>query len=65
MSPPRTQVDDFEFPVLSQLFFRRVIWDEFHELQMGFPPKQLSLLLNFHSHFLWGLTGNDELHMIN
>eukprot|EP00930_Biecheleria_cincta_P032620 TRINITY_DN22621_c0_g1_i1.p1 TRINITY_DN22621_c0_g1~~TRINITY_DN22621_c0_g1_i1.p1 ORF type:complete len:1349 (+),score=265.47 TRINITY_DN22621_c0_g1_i1:55-4101(+) len=53
------QVTDWqalEFPVLEMFYWRRVVFDEFHELE-SFESLQQNSLQFLRSHFRWGLTG--------
>mmetsp|Transcript_6007 Transcript_6007/g.10792 ORF Transcript_6007/g.10792 Transcript_6007/m.10792 type:complete len:1231 (-) Transcript_6007:113-3805(-) len=52
----------FQFPLLEQFWWRRIVFDEFHELATdAFQSKQDSLQ-HFRSHYRWGLTGTPPLH---
>lgn len=48
------------FPVLEQFFWRRVIFDEFHELE-ALQPAQRASLQFLRAHYRWGLTGTPLL----
>merc|ERR1719203_2042270 len=45
-----------EFPVLEQFHWRRVVFDEFHELE-SFDSLQQNSLQHLRSSYRWGLTG--------
>jgi SNF2 family DNA or RNA helicase len=47
---------DLEFPVLEMFYWRRVVFDEFHELE-SFESTQQNSLQHMRSHYRWGLTG--------
>jgi len=47
---------ELAFPVLEMFYWRRVVFDEFHELE-SFESKQQNSLQHLRSHFRWGLTG--------
>lgn len=47
---------DLEFPVLEQFYWRRVVFDEFHELE-SFDSTQQNSLQHLRASFRWGLTG--------
>lgn len=47
---------ELAFPVLEMFFWRRVVFDEFHELE-GFDSLQQNSLQHLRSHSRWGLTG--------
>ncbi|CAE8736565.1 unnamed protein product [Polarella glacialis] len=54
-----TQVNkwqDLEFPVLEMFYWRRIVFDEFHELE-SFDSLAQNSLQHLRSHFRWGLTG--------
>jgi len=60
--PTRNFATNFKFPLLEQFWWRRVVFDEFHELATEtFQSKQDSLQ-HFRSHYRWGLTGTPPLH---
>merc|ERR1719486_1612820 len=44
------------FPVLEMFYWRRVVFDEFHELE-SFESRQQNSLQHMRSHYRWGLTG--------
>jgi len=48
--------EDLQFPVLEQFYWRRIVWDEFHELEQ-MPLQQKHNLVQLRSHYRWGLTG--------
>eukprot|EP00931_Biecheleriopsis_adriatica_P092385 TRINITY_DN66193_c0_g1_i1.p1 TRINITY_DN66193_c0_g1~~TRINITY_DN66193_c0_g1_i1.p1 ORF type:complete len:1171 (+),score=242.51 TRINITY_DN66193_c0_g1_i1:41-3514(+) len=53
----------FMFPLLEQFFWRRVVFDEFHELASeSFQDKQNSLQ-HVRSHYRWALTGTPPLNV--
>ncbi|CAK9057977.1 unnamed protein product [Durusdinium trenchii] len=45
------------FPVLEQLWWRRIVLDEFHELEAMGNTAQFESLRSIHAHYRWGLTG--------
>lgn len=45
------------FPVLEQFWWRRIVFDEFHELEAMGNTAQFESLRNLCSHYRWGLTG--------
>merc|ERR1719221_1509593 len=45
------------FPVLEQFWWRRVIFDEFHELEAMGNTAQFESLRHLCGHYRWGLTG--------
>ncbi|CAE7453839.1 Ttf2 [Symbiodinium natans] len=45
-----------KFPVLEMFYWKRIIFDEFHELE-SFESTQQNSLQFLRSHFRWGLTG--------
>ncbi|CAE7207581.1 Ttf2, partial [Symbiodinium pilosum] len=47
---------DLEFPVLEMFYWKRIVFDEFHELE-SFESAQQNSLQFLRSHFRWGLTG--------
>lgn len=56
---PRTSkgAEKLVFPLLEQIWWRRVIYDELHEVEEFKSSRQLNSILNFRSFFKWGLTG--------
>ncbi|CAD7956650.1 unnamed protein product [Amoebophrya sp. A120] len=48
------------FPLLEQFYFRRIVFDEFHELE-AFEDKQVSSLLNLKAFSKFGLTGTPQV----
>jgi len=51
-----SQAGDLEFPVLEMFYWRRIVFDEFHELE-GFQSEQQNSLQHLRAHLRWGLTG--------
>ncbi|CAE7765005.1 mus-41 [Symbiodinium sp. CCMP2592] len=51
---------DLEFPVLEMFYWKRIIFDEFHELE-SFESTQQNSLQFLRSHFRWGLTGTPPI----
>eukprot|EP00392_Amoebophrya_sp_AT5.2_P013519 g13643.t1 len=49
-----------QFPLLEQFYFRRIVFDEFHELE-AFGDKQVSTLLNLKAFSKFGLTGTPQV----
>eukprot|EP00929_Paragymnodinium_shiwhaense_P033401 TRINITY_DN18348_c0_g2_i2.p1 TRINITY_DN18348_c0_g2~~TRINITY_DN18348_c0_g2_i2.p1 ORF type:complete len:1291 (+),score=319.95 TRINITY_DN18348_c0_g2_i2:100-3972(+) len=49
------------FPVLEMFYWRRVVFDEFHELE-SFDSLQQNSLQHMRSHYRWGLTGTPPVH---
>jgi SNF2 family DNA or RNA helicase len=49
-------IDDLMFPLLEQFYWRRVVFDEFHELESFQNAQQVSLQ-HMRAHYRWGLTG--------
>ncbi|CAK0824894.1 unnamed protein product, partial [Prorocentrum cordatum] len=49
-------IDDLMFPLLEQFYWRRVVFDEFHELESFQSAQQVSLQ-HMRAHYRWGLTG--------
>jgi len=47
---------ELEFPVLEMFYWRRIVFDEFHELE-SFESAQQNSLQFLRAHFRWGLTG--------
>eukprot|EP00434_Breviolum_minutum_P001498 symbB.v1.2.001321.t1/scaffold57.1/size370615/30 len=47
---------DLEFPVLEMFYWKRIVFDEFHELE-SFESTQQNSLQFLRGHFRWGLTG--------
>jgi len=47
---------ELKFPVLEMFYWRRVVFDEFHELE-SFESLQQTSLQHLRAHFRWGLTG--------
>lgn len=47
---------DLQFPLLEMFYWRRVVFDEFHELE-SFDSEQQSILQHLRAHYRWGLTG--------
>jgi len=47
---------DLEFPILEQFFWRRIVFDEFHELE-SFDSQQQNSLQHLRASYRWGLTG--------
>eukprot|EP00928_Gymnodinium_smaydae_P020505 TRINITY_DN17922_c0_g1_i1.p1 TRINITY_DN17922_c0_g1~~TRINITY_DN17922_c0_g1_i1.p1 ORF type:complete len:1327 (-),score=191.01 TRINITY_DN17922_c0_g1_i1:399-4379(-) len=47
---------ELTFPVLELFYWRRVVFDEFHELE-SFENLQQNSLQHFRAHYRWGLTG--------
>ncbi|CAK0892737.1 unnamed protein product, partial [Prorocentrum cordatum] len=47
---------ELRFPLLEMFYWRRVVFDEFHELE-SFESAQQNILQHLRSHFRWGLTG--------
>jgi len=45
------------FPVLEQFWWRRIVFDEFHELEAMGNTAQFASLKNLCGHYRWGLTG--------
>jgi hypothetical protein len=45
------------FPVLEQFWWRRIVFDEFHELEAMGNTAQFESLKNLCGHYRWGLTG--------
>ncbi|CAJ1351070.1 unnamed protein product [Effrenium voratum] len=45
------------FPVLEQVWWRRVVLDEFHELEAKKDTNQFESLQHICAHYRWGLTG--------
>mmetsp|Transcript_87401 Transcript_87401/g.280337 ORF Transcript_87401/g.280337 Transcript_87401/m.280337 type:complete len:1001 (-) Transcript_87401:1164-4166(-) len=57
---PADEVDDPEslrFPVLEQFWWRRIVFDEFHELEAMGQTVQFESLCNLCGSHRWGLTG--------
>jgi len=52
--------EDLEFPLLEMFYWRRIVFDEFHELESVRDMQQNSLQF-LRSHFRWGLTGTPAL----
>ncbi|CAD7941861.1 unnamed protein product [Amoebophrya sp. A25] len=48
------------FPLLEQFYFRRIVFDEFHELE-AFGDKQVSTLLSLKAYSKFGLTGTPQV----
>lgn len=48
--------EDLQFPVLEMFYWKRVVFDEFHELE-SLDSLQQNSLQHLRSHFRWGLTG--------
>merc|ERR1719191_1391623 len=48
------------FPVLEMFYWRRVVFDEFHELE-SFQSAQQSVLQHLRAHSRWGLTGTPPI----
>ncbi|CAE7233347.1 mus-41 [Symbiodinium sp. CCMP2456] len=51
---------DLAFPVLEMFYWKRIIFDEFHELE-SFESTQQNSLQFLRSHFRWGLTGTPPI----
>ncbi|CAD7959471.1 unnamed protein product [Amoebophrya sp. A120] len=51
------EAQDLRFPLLEMFLWRRVVFDEMHELE-SFNPKEVDILLRFRALFKWGLTGS-------
>jgi len=54
-----TSVNDWrqlKFPLLEMFYWRRIVFDEFHELE-SFDSLQQNSLQHFRAHYRWGLTG--------
>eukprot|EP00403_Amphidinium_massartii_P008858 CAMPEP_0178419576 /NCGR_PEP_ID=MMETSP0689_2-20121128/25683_1 /TAXON_ID=160604 /ORGANISM="Amphidinium massartii, Strain CS-259" /LENGTH=1241 /DNA_ID=CAMNT_0020041021 /DNA_START=17 /DNA_END=3742 /DNA_ORIENTATION=- len=51
---------DLEFPVLEMFHWKRIVFDEFHELE-SFESNQQHTLQHLRSHFRWGLTGTPPI----
>lgn len=51
------RVGALRFPLLEQFWWRRVVFDEFHELEAMGNTAQFESLRNLHGHYRWGLTG--------
>ncbi|CAE7384450.1 DNA repair protein rad5 [Symbiodinium microadriaticum] len=52
--------EDLAFPVLEMFYWKRIIFDEFHELE-SFESTQQDSLQFLRSHFRWGLTGTPPI----
>lgn len=48
---------NFRFPVLEQFWWKRIVFDEFHELEAMGDTAQFESLRNLCGHHRWGLTG--------
>lgn len=48
--------EELQFPVLEQFHWRRIVFDEFHELE-SFESRQQNSLQHLRSSYRWGLTG--------
>merc|ERR1719174_1261378 len=48
------------FPLLEMFYWRRVVFDEFHELE-SFQGAQQSVLQHMRAHSRWGLTGTPPI----
>lgn len=48
--------EELVFPILEMFFWRRIVFDEFHELE-SFESRQQNSLQHMRSHYRWGLTG--------
>mmetsp|Transcript_21147 Transcript_21147/g.59151 ORF Transcript_21147/g.59151 Transcript_21147/m.59151 type:complete len:1079 (-) Transcript_21147:12-3248(-) len=48
------------FPMLEMFYWRRVVFDEFHELE-SFQSAQQSILQHMRAHSRWGLTGTPPI----
>ncbi|CAE8583771.1 unnamed protein product [Polarella glacialis] len=55
---------ELRFPVLEMFYWRRVVFDEFHELE-GFPADQQTSLQHLRAHYRWGLTGTPPLDSVS
>merc|ERR1719156_63643 len=51
---------ELRFPVLEMFYWRRIVFDEFHELET-FESAQQNSLQHLRSHSRWGLTGTPPL----
>jgi len=51
---------DLKFPVLEMFYWKRVVFDEFHELE-SFDSLQQNSLQFMRAHFRWGLTGTPPI----
>merc|ERR1719399_1127595 len=63
---PKSSVKDWRelrFPVLEMFYWRRIVFDEFHELET-FDSAQQNSLQHLRSHYRWGLTGTPPLDSI-
>merc|ERR1719476_916567 len=49
-----------EFPVLEQFYWRRIVFDEFHELE-SFDSLQQNSLQHLRASYRWGLTGTPPI----
>ena len=57
---PISRVMDLDFPVLEMFHWRRVVFDEFHELE-SFNDKQQNSLQHLRASYRWGLTGTPPI----
>eukprot|EP00928_Gymnodinium_smaydae_P090680 TRINITY_DN7443_c0_g2_i1.p1 TRINITY_DN7443_c0_g2~~TRINITY_DN7443_c0_g2_i1.p1 ORF type:complete len:1719 (+),score=336.34 TRINITY_DN7443_c0_g2_i1:152-5308(+) len=60
--PEKTNTwSELEFPLLEMFYWRRVVYDEFHELE-SFESEQQNILQHLRAHCRWGLTGTPPVH---
>mmetsp|Transcript_6976 Transcript_6976/g.15268 ORF Transcript_6976/g.15268 Transcript_6976/m.15268 type:complete len:1272 (+) Transcript_6976:48-3863(+) len=52
--------NELMFPLLEMFYWRRIVFDEFHELE-GMESKQQKILQHMRSHYRWGLTGTPPI----
>mmetsp|Transcript_1388 Transcript_1388/g.3013 ORF Transcript_1388/g.3013 Transcript_1388/m.3013 type:complete len:1237 (-) Transcript_1388:388-4098(-) len=51
---------DLKFPVLEMFYWKRIVFDEFHELE-SIQSSQQHTLHHLRSHYRWGLTGTPPI----
>jgi hypothetical protein len=56
----RASYRNLRFPIAEQFFFKRVVFDEFHESE-SFGSKEVHALCNLKAVARWGLTGTPSV----
>lgn len=54
--PPVKSVDEMYYPILEMFYWKRIVYDEFHELE-SFDNAQQNILQHMRAVYRWGLTG--------
>ncbi|CAD7948434.1 unnamed protein product, partial [Amoebophrya sp. A25] len=54
---------DLHFPLLEMFLWKRVVFDEFHEI-LDLDPRDVDVLLRFKSYFKWGMTGSPPVQSV-